>query len=38
MEDQKLVLVQTLCIYYELEASFFESLEEDRVAHFGSGK
>jgi hypothetical protein len=28
MEDQKLVLVQTLCIYYELEASFFESLEE----------
>ncbi len=28
MEDQKLVLVQTLCTHYELEASFFESLEE----------
>jgi hypothetical protein len=28
MENQKLVLVETLCIHYELEASFFESLEE----------
>ncbi len=28
MENQKLVLVETLCTYYELEVSFFESLEE----------
>jgi hypothetical protein len=28
MENQKLVLVETLCIHYQLEASFFESLEE----------
>ncbi len=28
MENQKLVLVETLCTYYKLEASFFESLEE----------
>ena len=28
MENQKLVLIETLCIHYELEASFFESLEE----------
>ncbi len=28
MENQKLILVDTLCVYYELELSFFESLEE----------
>jgi hypothetical protein len=28
MENQKLVLVETLCTHYQLEASFFESLEE----------
>lgn len=28
MENQKLVLVETLCTHYELEVSFFESLEE----------
>jgi len=38
MEDQKLVLVETLCIYYELEASFFESLEEIGLMILVSGK
>jgi hypothetical protein len=28
MENQKLVLVETLCVHYEIETSFFESLEE----------
>ena len=28
MEIQKLVLVETLCVHYEIETSFFESLEE----------
>lgn len=28
MENSKLVLVETLCTSYELEVSFFESLEE----------
>lgn len=28
MENQKLVLVETLCMHYEIETSFFESLEE----------
>jgi hypothetical protein len=28
MKIQKLVLVETLCVHYEIETSFFESLEE----------
>lgn len=28
MENQKLILVETLCLHYELEITFFESLED----------
>ncbi len=28
MENQKLILVETLCTHYQVEVSFFESLEE----------
>ncbi len=28
MEDRKLIRIETLCTHYELEISFFESLEE----------
>lgn len=28
MENRKLILIETLCTHYEIEASFFDSLEE----------